>query len=519
MRESSVSKSLTTSALLSTSTGLFAANDIETFASPDATYGPSGAYIKNIMDFQLDLSDWVAEFKSTALPPNCYIRDERDGRLSIRPYFMAEAPNGRIARATSIQQGSDPEPITAVVVISEQEQNGPVNFAPIWFQSAPGMDPGIAAAFDGRRDTYCRQARDSGAKVAEGATFAAGDTTLTVSDGSKFQQNQTIAIGMERLKISSIAGNNLTVTRGEDGTTDSAHIDGLPIYIVDPRDRGVMRFKIPGAKPLQSFPFIEAVRIYGFGFVTLALEQISGGSLVDFFIPEATYKPLLGYDTPFSVPGDIINRAAAGITEEDEWYLRIELYADNSRGNPAATAASIAEIEILTRTIFGWRAELSDDLPQEAPAGYQPADPTTQFGDVFLAVQPGSAGGTGTIALNFSRLWAPEAYLRRVTPKYDPSPESVRHRFKILRLPGISLHDCRKLAEGYLLEETYKATPFTVTAPLDDRIEIGDTISLDLPDGSSRLLFVEGISDGGAPDAEIATYLLTDRSTKNRQVA
>ncbi|MBM3269203.1 MAG: hypothetical protein FJZ01_16300 [Candidatus Sericytochromatia bacterium] len=488
--------------------GLFANEDVLTYASQGATHGPTGAYIKNVLRYQLDLSDWVREFKETAMPPNCYIRDEREGKLSIRPYSMASAPDLRILRPVSIQQAADPEPATAVVVASVQEL--PINMARNWFERATGMDSGVQFVLDGSKEYFCRQARDSGTRMNQGQQFSSSSTSLTVLDGSKFLQGQTIAIDTERLAITAIAGNVLTVTRGVDGTVATAHPDGQAIYIVDARDRGVFNFNIPKANPYQAFPFIDSLQVYGTKdtYITVAIEQDG----TTFFIPEATYLRLGGTESATKIPGESINRAASSYAGA-EWKLQIQVYADNMAAKPGR-AGGISEIEIWTRTINAHRAELTDDQ-QLLPGAYRPLDASSQFGSIFVQTNPGSSdAGPGN---NVSYLWAPSSYLKRVCPKWAATASTIRHRFKILRLPGISLHDCRSLAEEYLLEETYKATPFEVTAPLDDRIEIGDTVSLDMPDGTNRVLFVEGISDGGGPDEHLATYTLTDRSAANRQ--
>jgi hypothetical protein len=72
---------------------------------------------------------------------------------------------------------------------------------------------------------------DSLADVAEGGVFSAADTTLTVTDGAKFAIGNTVLIEAEQLFVTAIAGNNLTVVRGVNGTTAVAHANGLDISI------------------------------------------------------------------------------------------------------------------------------------------------------------------------------------------------------------------------------------------------------------------------------------------------
>ena len=76
---------------------------------------------------------------------------------------------------------------------------------------------------------YRKVTEDSGADVNEAGGLSATDTTLTVTDGSKFAVAQTILVDSEQLYITAIATNDLTVTRGVNGTTarpgwDSCHL-------------------------------------------------------------------------------------------------------------------------------------------------------------------------------------------------------------------------------------------------------------------------------------------------------
>lgn len=86
--------------------------------------------------------------------------------------------------------------------------------------------------------------------IAEGAEFAAADVTLTVDDGTAFTDethciilgdgesvttlaDDTLQMNGEIIKITNIAGDDLTVTRGVGGSTDAAHADGAAIYELD----------------------------------------------------------------------------------------------------------------------------------------------------------------------------------------------------------------------------------------------------------------------------------------------
>jgi hypothetical protein len=57
----------------------------------------------------------------------------------------------------------------------------------------------------------------------------ASDPTVTVTDGAKFAAGQVIQIDAEQLLVTAVSGNDLTVTRGYNGTTGAAHESGTPI--------------------------------------------------------------------------------------------------------------------------------------------------------------------------------------------------------------------------------------------------------------------------------------------------
>jgi hypothetical protein len=65
--------------------------------------------------------------------------------------------------------------------------------------------------------------------INEGGQFAAGDTTLTVTDGTAIVTGTHIRIGNEILLATGVTGNDVTVTRAQWGTTDAAHNDGSTV--------------------------------------------------------------------------------------------------------------------------------------------------------------------------------------------------------------------------------------------------------------------------------------------------
>lgn len=88
----------------------------------------------------------------------------------------------------------------------------------------------------------------------------------------------------------------------------------------------------------------------------------------------------------------------------------------------------------------------------------------------------------------------------------------VEHRTKIIRLSNLSQMECRTYAENYMDEYLRSHLVYTVQAPLLDYAEPGDTVLVQLPDGSQKPLLLWGITDSGGPGDNMATYTLRDYS-------
>ena len=76
--------------------------------------------------------------------------------------------------------------------------------------------------------------------INEGATFSNSDTTLTVTSGTGIAANDFILIDNEILKVTAVSTNDLTVTRGQSGTSAASHADGTIVTLIvgnaDPAD-------------------------------------------------------------------------------------------------------------------------------------------------------------------------------------------------------------------------------------------------------------------------------------------
>jgi len=87
--------------------------------------------------------------------------------------------------------------------------------------------------------------------INEGAPFAAGDTTLTVVNGAAILSGSYIVIGNEVLFASAVNGNDVTVTRGNWGTTDAQHADGATVTPLSAAGSGAAKWFDGSGEALQ----------------------------------------------------------------------------------------------------------------------------------------------------------------------------------------------------------------------------------------------------------------------------
>lgn len=81
---------------------------------------------------------------------------------------------------------------------------------------------------------------DTGINVGgSGLTNSRGDTALTVSDGTQFAVGEVLLIDSERVLVTDIAGNVLTIERAFDGSNSAAHTTSADIFA--PRTLTVQR--------------------------------------------------------------------------------------------------------------------------------------------------------------------------------------------------------------------------------------------------------------------------------------
>lgn len=193
--------------------------------------------------------------------------------------------------------------------------------------------------------------------INEGAPFAAGDTTLTVTDSTGFLVSDVIRIGDELLTITGLTGSDLTVARGNYGTTDQQHADGTTIT----------RMENVGTGFINVFGDGEVI---GNGTVTVEVGTVSSYSQMNRFIYE---RSAIGSDPGFTLPGTFVGQL-------DRVYRFIQEDASNT-GHPL-------------------RFSTTEDGVHATPAGVEYTTGVTTAGT------PGSVGAYTEIDLSYDNVAA-----------------------------------------------------------------------------------------------------------------
>ena len=133
-----------------------------------------------------------------------------------------------------IAQNTDGSPAnTEIVSINASGINTTTNVVTVT-RGALGTTP---YAIPAGRVTNAWSASATVTTIDEGATFASGDQTLTVADSTGFVSGSKMLIDNEILNITDVAGNDITVERGQYGTGDVDHNNGATVTLLT--DNGV----------------------------------------------------------------------------------------------------------------------------------------------------------------------------------------------------------------------------------------------------------------------------------------
>lgn len=252
-------------------------------------------------------------------------------------------------------------------------------------------------------------------------------------------------------------------------------------------------------KPRQIFPMIERIVIYnGRGTLRLFSRGIneSTKSITNIASSNKHIWQLTGNGETV-IEGEIINSLLA---DTGSGYSELVLdfcYPDSS------TTVGAAEVEVYARRQNAWTAYISDDTSGSPPSGWSSPPSGSVFGPSYWQR-----------ALNEpqSYRYAPTSVMRRLAPVYNSSFLSIRHRMDVYELSQLSQDECRDFAEQFLNQAIAGTASYRITAMMDPRVALGDTVSFAMPDGSIRSGIVWAIEDSGGADDRTMGLTLLDYS-------
>jgi hypothetical protein len=456
------------------------------------------------------LDEMVKDWMAASFPPNVLLRDRPDGKVKIGPVTQTTAPAYVLPGVAQVSVQDRAERITNMTVIAVDDQGDPSDVASITFGGVSSV---------GGVKTWTNPER----------AFDGDDTTKATP----------VDIG---------------------GDVESF--------------LNTMWFTIPPMNPIEAYPIIEKIRIAGQGLIvallyssgTTPLQNLEQSTLLNgatwFMLPSADWIALQN-NQPFEIDGKDLARL---IRPSRYSYIAISVrqWTDTVNGG-------ISSIEILQRKVNAHTATMTDNSNiasnatlnsagfgttwsqpdgnlnmsfRYAPTAWMKRNSAT-YGQMTNQVVITSRGtgytsaptvslsdgvntDTATAELSggrVSRMFTSSSPNRGFTsiptvtftggsPTTAATAQAhiARGRTKIIRLGNMPQAECRTYAENYMDEYLRSHLVYTVEAPLLDYAEPGDTVLVNLPDGTQKNLLLWGISDSGGPGDNMATYELRDYS-------
>lgn len=252
--------------------------------------------------------------------------------------FDADGPNAEIVTVSSITFYNDPLNTGGADVVVTRGSLGTAAVAQVPGQYVSVYAPSLLTT-----------------TINEGSQYAAGDTTLTVTNGTVVLSGQYIVIDNEVLQVTDVSGNDLTVIRGQFGTTDAAHVDGAT---VSPMDFSTQTFAywFASQETLSGATASIDLQITGAGDVIFSDDYIWAETPGEEVVPAAgtfsldvdrTYRFLLEDATNTGLPlrfSDVLEGTGATPTAGTEFTTGV------TKVGTAGVAGAYIEIDITSNT-------------------------------------------------------------------------------------------------------------------------------------------------------------------------
>jgi len=167
------------------------------------------------------LTATLKQFESTTGQIYAQIADVASNATSVKI-----SRNTGLAEGTKLMLATDPGAAGSEVITID---TGGINTTDNTLTVTRGVYGTTSSAI--KAGQYAKSFIDSAttSTINEGATYAAADVTLTLTDATGFLEGSFIRIGNEILSVTTVAGNDLTVVRGQYGTSAVDHNDGSAV--------------------------------------------------------------------------------------------------------------------------------------------------------------------------------------------------------------------------------------------------------------------------------------------------
>jgi hypothetical protein len=256
--------------------------------------------------------------------------------------------------------------------------------------------------------------------------------------------------------------------------------------------------------PAEVFPMLASLVIYPG--TTLGAISVKVTKSTRAGVSTTRYVQGFGYamqeaSKPVTVAGQLLEEAMFILGMDSSSLFKIVIEGRPNDGVGVAAQFSATEIQLLANVQAVWVARMQD-FGFGAPTGWFDAN-QQGFGSIWW--QP-------SVTRPMSQRWVPSSYLKRVIPGYDITDAYRFDRLQVIEMEQITATECRRYAETFMDEYLRLGRTYQVQAVLDPRIDLGDTVTIQLDDGQTLDLFVWSISDGGAASDLTASYTLIDYS-------
>jgi hypothetical protein len=470
---------------------------------------PTGICTKPYRKERDYLDSIVRQTMADTCPANVLLRDRVDGQVRIGPVTQKTAPEYVLPGVAQVKIEDRAERITSLTVISEMQHPAEINIAA---QCFGGVTSVMHAGSLKQGFTNPERMYDGDAKSVSDLNTSAGLTstpfaqwfwfTLPPSNPAKaFSRIKRLTIkgtgmilsafyryGDRQANITSWAGitnfrmmpNQDEILLTEEGVTLD---DEVLADILSPDEPTIIAFGV--RQILNSTNYISEVEIIQ-GNISSHTAQLSDSTALTVSNPVNS----AGFGTTWSMPD--VRKNVSTRYAPTAWLKR-----NAAKYGPTAIEAFVTNrgsgyTSVPTVTVTGGTASESwTSYVRSGVIDYiQPSGTWGNGHTTYPTVTISGGGGSGATAVG----------------------DIVEHRSKIIRLANLSQMECRTYAENYMDEYLRSHLVYTVEAPLLDYAEPGDTVLVQLPDGSQKVLLLWGITDSGGPGDNMATYTLRDYS-------